>query len=151
MPIKHGGMLASRASTWLRDHFWRKTIAPRSSRPTMWNEYLPISIPITAIADLRLSDMACSCLSRPLPASNAGEAGARPDHPISRLLGESSGTPGPVLSTVELARCRVCHDQTRPREKAARPSLWSLGIKERGDHAVRDSRYEVLNAEFTVC
>src|SRR5262250_1405636 len=85
MPIKHGGMLASRASTWLRDHFWRKTIAPRSSRPTMWNEYLPISIPITAIADLRLSDMACSCLSRPLPASNAGEAGARPDHPISRL------------------------------------------------------------------
>src|SRR5215467_1253812 len=85
MPIKHGGMLASRASTWLRDHFWRKTIAPRSSRPTMWNEYLPISIPITAIAHLRLSDMACSCLSRPLPASNAEEAGARPDHPISGL------------------------------------------------------------------
>ena len=24
-------------------------------------------------------------------------------------------------------------------------------VKERGDHAMRDSRYEVLNAEFTVC
>ena len=36
-------------------------------------------------------------------------------------------------------------------ERRARPSLWSLGIKERGDHAVRDSRYEVLNADFTVC
>src|SRR5215469_8366025 len=91
MPIKHGGMLASRASTWLRDHFWRKTIAPRSSRPTMWNEYLPISIPTTAIADLRLSDMACSCLSRPLPASNAEEAGARPDHPISGLCATCQG------------------------------------------------------------
>ena len=43
------GTLASRVSTWVRDHFWRSTMAPRSSRPTMWNEFLPISMPITII------------------------------------------------------------------------------------------------------
>src|SRR5215831_21239817 len=31
MPIRHGGRLASRASTWPRDHFCRSTIAPRRS------------------------------------------------------------------------------------------------------------------------
>ena len=34
MPIRHGGILANRASTWLRDHLCRSTIAPRASRPT---------------------------------------------------------------------------------------------------------------------
>ena len=29
MPIRQGGILANRASTWLRDHFCRSTIAPR--------------------------------------------------------------------------------------------------------------------------
>src|SRR5215831_9479178 len=33
MPIGHGGRLASRASTWPRDHFCRSTIAPRRSCP----------------------------------------------------------------------------------------------------------------------
>src|SRR5215813_11287148 len=47
MPIRQGGILANRASTWLRDHFCRSTIVPRSSRPTTWNEFLPISMPIT--------------------------------------------------------------------------------------------------------
>src|SRR5437667_246693 len=42
-------MLASRVSTWPRDHFCRSTIAPRLSRPTTWKEFLPISMPITAI------------------------------------------------------------------------------------------------------
>src|SRR5256885_13575540 len=60
MPIRHGGRLASRASTWPRDHFWRSTRAPRRSWPTMWNEFLPISMPITAILLLSFSDMACS-------------------------------------------------------------------------------------------
>src|SRR2546421_7252526 len=60
MPIRHGGRLASRASTWPRDHFWRSTSAPRRSWPTMWNEFLPISMPITAISLLNFSDMACS-------------------------------------------------------------------------------------------
>src|SRR6187431_2314088 len=35
MPIRHGGRLENRASTWPRDHFWRSTMAPRSSWPTM--------------------------------------------------------------------------------------------------------------------
>src|ERR1043165_531847 len=68
MPIRHGGMLANRASTWPRDHLCRSTIAPRSSRPTTWNEFLLISMPITVIALLGFSDMACS-LSLAPPAS----------------------------------------------------------------------------------
>src|SRR5260221_2475881 len=35
MPIRQGGILASRASTWPRDHFCRSTMAPRASWPTM--------------------------------------------------------------------------------------------------------------------
>src|SRR5215831_13654577 len=58
MPIRHGGIAASRASTWLRDHFWRTTIAPRRSRPTTWNEFLPISMPIVATVAIDLLDMA---------------------------------------------------------------------------------------------
>src|SRR4029077_8027657 len=60
MPIKQAGMLANRVSTWPRGHFCRSTIAPRPSRPTTWNGFLPISIPITAITLLSFSDMACS-------------------------------------------------------------------------------------------
>src|ERR1700692_3547306 len=60
MPIRLGGILASRASTWPRDHFCRSTMAPRASWPTTCNEFLPISMPITAIAVLAVSDMACS-------------------------------------------------------------------------------------------
>src|ERR1700686_1986559 len=60
MPTRHGGRLAKRASTWPRDHFCRSTIAPRSSWPTMWKEFLPISMPTTEIAALTVWDMACS-------------------------------------------------------------------------------------------
>src|ERR1700760_2082422 len=69
MPIRHGGRLTSRASTWPRDHFCRSTILPRRSWPTRWNEFLPISIPITEISLLSFSDMACSFVfAAPLPA-----------------------------------------------------------------------------------
>src|ERR1035437_2094400 len=67
MPTRHGGMLAKRASTWPRDHFCRSTIAPRSSWPTTWNKFLPISMPITAIALSNFWDMACSLSLAPLP------------------------------------------------------------------------------------
>src|SRR5262245_6731837 len=84
MPIRHGGRLASRVSTCPRDHFCRSTIAPRRSWPTTWNEFLPISMPITAIALLSFSDMACSLtLVPPGPASLLTGAGARLDHPIT--------------------------------------------------------------------
>src|SRR6266478_4405201 len=66
MPIRQGGILASRASTWPRDHFCRSTMAPRASWPTTWNEFLPISMPITAIAVLGVCDMACSLSLAPL-------------------------------------------------------------------------------------
>jgi hypothetical protein len=32
MPIRQGGILASRASTWPRDHFCRSTMAPRAEK-----------------------------------------------------------------------------------------------------------------------
>src|SRR5205814_4797471 len=54
------------ASTWPHDHFCRSTMAPRSSSPTTWNEFLPISTPITVIALLGFSDMACSLSLAPL-------------------------------------------------------------------------------------
>src|SRR6516162_9232247 len=60
MPIRQGCKLASRASTWPRDHFCRNTMLPRRSWPARWNEFLPISMPITAISLLSFSDMACS-------------------------------------------------------------------------------------------
>ena len=58
MPIRHGGIAASRTSTWPRDHFCRSTIAPRLSRPTTWNEFLPISMPMVATVAIDLLDMA---------------------------------------------------------------------------------------------
>src|SRR5246500_4895907 len=65
MPIRHGGRLASRAEIWPRDHFCRSTIAPRRFWPTMWNEFLPISMPITAGEVSSFCDMACSLSSVP--------------------------------------------------------------------------------------
>src|ERR1700730_18068682 len=66
MPIKQGGIFASRVYTWPCELVGRSAIAPRPSRPTTWNEFLPISMPITAIAALSFSDMACSlCWSPP--------------------------------------------------------------------------------------
>src|SRR5262245_23715287 len=92
MPIRHGGRLASRVSTCPRDHFCRSTIAPRRSWPTTWNEFLPISMPITAIALLSFSDMACSLTLVPRGQFRllAG-AGARPDHPISGHQADATG------------------------------------------------------------
>jgi hypothetical protein len=58
MPIRHGGMLATRASIWLRDHFCRSTTAPRRSSPITWNEFLPMSMPIVATIGVDLLDMA---------------------------------------------------------------------------------------------
>src|SRR5262249_37228065 len=58
MPIRHGGIAATRASIWPRDHFCRRTIAPRWSSPTTWNEFLPISMPMVAMVAIDLLDMA---------------------------------------------------------------------------------------------
>src|ERR1700756_4009645 len=96
MPIRHGGRLASRASTWPRDHFCCSTMAPRRFWPTMWNEFLPISMPITAGAGEVSSfcDMACSLSSVP-PAS------------ITRWQGGSTAGPSHYrkFRLLEEARC----------------------------------------------
>jgi SRSO17 transposase len=39
---------ARRASTCPRESFWRKTMAPRASRPIRWKLVLPMSIPRVA-------------------------------------------------------------------------------------------------------
>src|SRR5262245_26372218 len=51
-------MFTSRASTWPRDHLCRSTIAPRRSKPTTWNAFLPMSMPIVVISIFDLSDIA---------------------------------------------------------------------------------------------
>src|SRR6266481_1787315 len=127
MPIKQAGMLASRVSTWPRDHFCRSTIAPRPSRPTTWNEFLPISIPITAITLLSFSDMACSFRWVP-PASLLADrgAGARLDHPIS-------GPPVLLRDYAGLIRCLLlCLLRLSQRGQGSRrESLRTLGAWER--------------------
>jgi caspase domain-containing protein len=50
-----------------RDHFCRSAMAPRASWPTTWNEFLPISMPTTAIALSSFWDMACSLSLAPPP------------------------------------------------------------------------------------
>src|ERR1700682_3991146 len=94
MPTRHGGRLAKRASTWPRDHFCRSTIAPRSSWPTTWNEFLPISMPITAIALSNFWDMASSLSLAPLPS-------------ILLLVGQEHGRtiPLPDLSCISQQAC----------------------------------------------
>src|SRR5580704_3673397 len=82
MPIRQGGVLASRASTWPRDHFCRGTMAPRLSRPMTWKEFLPISMPATAIAVLSFEDIACSLSLAPLASVTCwrGRSTAGPFH-----------------------------------------------------------------------
>src|SRR5580692_2537445 len=89
MPIRQGGVLASRASTWPRDHFCRSTMAPRLSRPMTWKEFLPISMPATAIAVLSFEDIACSLSLAPLASVTCwrGRSTAGPFH--YRSLGGS--------------------------------------------------------------
>ena len=38
----------SQASTWRRDNFWRRAMAPILSKPMRWNVFLPMSMPIVA-------------------------------------------------------------------------------------------------------
>src|SRR4249919_2969874 len=83
MPIRQGGILAKRVSTWPRDHFCRSTIAPRSSRPTTWNEFLPISMPIADHGNRAVEFLGHGVLlvfgtPRQHHASFASGAGARP-------------------------------------------------------------------------
>ena len=101
MPIRQGGILASRASTWatpltgnpgrhgpacaghattIAAARWRR--AHRGlRRGTSSCEYRRRS---RRFAVFGVWDMACSLSLVPLPASLAGGVGARPDHPISR-------------------------------------------------------------------
>src|SRR5215470_16903788 len=95
MPTRQGAMLAKRISIWDRDSRSRSTMAPRSSRPTRWKVFLPMSTPSVAMAvDLALAMRImgwapCSCLP-----PQQGRWGARPDHPIRRS-GEAADRKAP--------------------------------------------------------
>src|SRR5215471_17252396 len=58
IPIRHGGRFASRDTILARATFSRSTIAPRASRPTRCNVFLPGSIPMVTTAVLDLCAMA---------------------------------------------------------------------------------------------
>ncbi len=77
-------MLASRMSTWLRDNFWRRTIAPILSRPMRWNVFLPMSMPIVRHASrlVVLGGMGCSWCWQPRAtfAAGRGRSTAGPSH-----------------------------------------------------------------------
>jgi hypothetical protein len=72
-----------------------------ATAPSPVNEFLPISMPITATALLRFWDMACSLSLEPLARFVTGGAGARPDHSIT---GSHTRTQSVVLARA-IARC----------------------------------------------
>src|SRR5262249_32887361 len=82
MPIRHGGTFASRASTWALDLLCRSRIAPRSSRPTTWNEFFPMSMPIVATVAVDLVNMAVllQLPARPSITLGRGRSTAGPFH-----------------------------------------------------------------------
>src|SRR5712672_3326702 len=110
MPIRQGGILASRASTWPRDHFCRSTMAPRASWPTTWNEFLPISMPITAIAVLGVWDMACSLSLVPLAQLRllAGQEHGR-TIPLADISKSKQTETAETRSTAAQLRKSFCH------------------------------------------
>src|SRR5262245_58677577 len=114
MPIRQGGMFARRCPTWLRDHFWRRMIAPRWSRPTTWNEFLPMSMPTTAMAVL-LRDMGWAPCSCDPPLSAEILRGARPDHPIIGLAVNKPYGPDRQISTHRTGHANDrCHLTVHP-------------------------------------
>jgi len=87
MPIRHGGMLAKRASTWPRDHFWRSIMAP-----------LVVAYNVERVlADIDANHGNCSLghgvllgFGAPSQRLTPVGAGARPDHSITSRLREFS-------------------------------------------------------------
>src|SRR5262245_37383077 len=132
MPIRHGARLASRASAWPRDHFCRSTMLPPRSWPTMWNEFLPISMPITAISLLSFSDMACSFVfgapcqlgllegrehGRTIPFSDIGPSG----------FVRRTRTHVPLFAVEQSAGCS---DSSLTPTKSQRGRLWGASLPE---------------------
>src|SRR5215470_10354036 len=59
IPIRHGGIFASRDTILDRATFSHSTISPRASRPTRCSMFLPGSIPTVTIAVPTLRGMVC--------------------------------------------------------------------------------------------
>src|SRR5215475_14163284 len=137
MPIRHGGIAATRASIWPRDHFCLRTIAPRWSSPTTWNEFLPISMPMVAMVAIDLLDMAVLRLTlapsqhhspvgqehgRTIPLADLGEA--------LTSLRMSPGTPAraAVRSPSYASASLACEAELRSRSAeniASKITIWA--------------------------
>ena len=76
-------------SARMRSHY-RPGLAPCSSRPTTWNEFLPMSMPIVAPGEFALLDMVLLCFV-PHPSIIRWRAGAWPPHPVSGGAYNGSG------------------------------------------------------------
>ncbi len=83
MPIRHGGRLANRALHLPPRPLLARTMAPRSSWPTMWTSSCRYRCRRWRRQFGRSGTWRAPCRGRPLPALIAGGAGTRPDHPIS--------------------------------------------------------------------
>ena len=104
-----------------RDHFCRRTIAPRSSSPTMWNEFFPISMPITEIAVDAVAGIACSSFFAPLASlSPAGQ-----EHGRTIPLADLRLTRPPHFSTASTRYCGGKDGAARRSiTKSRLPSRW---------------------------
>src|SRR5208337_2651791 len=83
MPIRQGGRLARKLSSWLRESLRLSTMAPQLSTPIRWKTFLPISIPITAISELHLADFVCAGMNVLLAVSAPQGRWGPPVHSIS--------------------------------------------------------------------
>src|ERR1700730_15413890 len=91
-------------------------------------EFLPISMPITAIAALNFSDMARALSLVPLASLLANREGARPDHSISgrfrqgakKAQGASRELTGIDLDAGTVSTWLTIHSINRTRTNAAR-------------------------------
>src|SRR5712671_3285477 len=129
---------ASRASIWPRDHFCRSTIAPPRSRPTTWNEFLPISMPIVAMVAIDLLDMAVLRLTL-APSQHHSPVGQEHGRTIPLAVIQRSATldqlpesipepkaSGRKLGTVHLAQCCPRGKLTGAKDRASKFALHPL-------------------------
>src|SRR5271157_5492808 len=110
MPIRQGGVLARRFSSWLRDSLHLRTMAPRLSRPIRWKTFLPMSIPITAIWALDLANFVCVGIGWLLAVDPLHKGDGKPPvHPISGQFARAQafGQIGPIQPQAALPAAKA--------------------------------------------
>ena len=115
-PIKLGNLPFARCIALIGPiHFCRSTIAPRPSSRTTWNEFLPISMPITAIALCAVAAIGILLVLAP-PASLS-------------LAGQEHGRTIPLAVVRAIHRPRCSPAPTRWSNEKARVHLMSRAVR----------------------